>query len=114
MRRPFVVQAKQACADIEKHLQAGPVGEITEAFKAMNAALKPMSFEVRSTPDGSGGLVHTMVNLTDDDIAAKNGTRLNASEMEVFKKAVKAIGASSDGKLASEGRGIYPVTDSSD
>ena len=60
----------------------------------MNAALKVMNFEVRSM---NGSLVHTMVNLTDDELSAKHGTRMNPADMEVFKKAIKAIGVPDDG-----------------
>jgi hypothetical protein len=93
---PGLVQARAAADDIEKHLKEGSVGDLNEAFQDMNAALKVMNFEVRSMQE-NGSLVHTMVNLTDDELSAKHGTRMNPADMEVFKKAIKAIGASDDG-----------------
>ena len=85
-------QAKQACAEIEAHWNESP-GDLNEAFKAINAALKIMNLEIRSTYE-RGILVHTMINLTDDDIATKSGTKMTASDMDVFKKVVRRIGSS--------------------
>ena len=73
---PGLVQAQAAADDIEKHLKEGSVGDLNEAFQDMNAALKVMNFEVRSMQE-NGSLVHTMVNLTDDELSAKHGTRMN-------------------------------------
>ena len=85
-------QAKQACAEIEAHWNESP-GDLNEAFKAINVALKMMNLEIRSTNE-RGVLVHTMINLTDDDIATKWGTKMTASDMDVFKKVVRRIGSS--------------------
>ena len=44
----------------------------------------------------SGSLVHTVINLNDDAVAEKHGSRMTEADIETFKKAVKLIGESNE------------------